>query len=73
MSTSKERNKWNRDFAARWRWLQHRGKLPLSSGLAVAAREFRDAGQSPVSTADGLYMGTRDAQRAEQLRRADHA
>lgn len=64
-----ERRQWNTAFAARWRYLQQQGKLQLSSPLARAARDFRDQGQQPVTTADGLYWGTRDAQRAQQLRR----
>lgn len=61
---SKERNEWNRAFAASWRALQNHGGLVLSSALLVAARDLRDRGMRPGPVAAGLYWGTRDRQEA---------
>lgn len=62
---SRERNQWNRAFAACWNALQRDGRLPLHNELARAARKLRDEGKNPESVARGLYYGTRDAMRRD--------
>lgn len=65
--SSIERKRWNEAFKATWTRLrlEHDSTIVLTPPVAAVARQLRDKGNRPGTTAAGLYFGMLDAKRAE--------